>query len=346
MSDTTLVPEDTQVTEQVTEQAESTTATEQQPAAEAEQASAEQASAEQASAEDAAKAKAAAEADAVNQTNLDRFKAAVDHAVTNHVNGQLEVADLHAATTAYVNLTGGLKLRNAARDWVQTKMTECMVNGRSLKDPTEKMAKFDEASAINEVYIAIMAGPQAAPTDPRLVLAEQVAVLDIARAAVIAHTEATVEAVQGWTPIFDDDQLAEQVASLVEFLGRDPESDTPEPDLSDTAKIALGVIQGKGTKKAGKKASTGSSNKGSTATYSGPRRSILAHIAEVLPADGSWVTVQQIAKGSSAEYGDDHPSAGAINAALFKDGVAKDVTAKGIVAEFNSEGKYGARRVV
>jgi len=55
-----------------------------------------------------------------------------------------------------------------------------------------------------------------------------------------------------------------------------------------------------------------------TRTYAGPKRSIVEHIREAFAAQkkGAFLSVTEIAKFDSKEYGQAHPSSGAVNAAL------------------------------
>lgn len=63
-------------------------------------------------------------------------------------------------------------------------------------------------------------------------------------------------------------------------------------------------------------------------TYNGPRRSVAAHIESAFEdmESGDTMKIRDIARHTSDTYGDDHPSDGAVGAALFaKDGTPKTI---------------------
>jgi hypothetical protein len=67
---------------------------------------------------------------------------------------------------------------------------------------------------------------------------------------------------------------------------------------------------------------------GTNRTYTGPRRSVPAHIESAM-ADvpvGGFMKIRDIARSTTDTYGDDHPSDGAVGAALFtRDGVPRTI---------------------
>lgn len=124
---------------------------------------------------------------------------------------------------------------------------------------------------------------------------------------------------------------------LFENQGKDEADRTPEPEdmpaeILAAAKIAQGRAAGRRTQRA---ASAGTPTSAGTGGYTGERRSVSKHLAEAFANEpvGTILSIAQIAKFDSSEYGTDHPSSGAVTSALFKDngkGDPKENVADGI----------------
>ena len=114
-----------------------------------------------------------------------------------------------------------------------------------------------------------------------------------------------------------------------------------EPEVSALAKNAVKLSLGKSAK-AGSKATSGGG-----VAYVGERRNIATHIAEAFADEpvGTFLTVSEIRKFKSNEYGDNPPSAGAISARLFPGGDGDKNTVKGTQSGTNEKGIKGATKI-
>ena len=133
------------------------------------------------------------------------------------------------------------------------------------------------------------------------------------------------------------DQLQPLAAEYLEWVQNTAEDKGDEPEVNPLVKAAVKLSQGKAAKVGGK--SGGS-------TYSGERRDIAAHITEAFADQevGTFLTVAEIRKFRSNEYGDSPPSAGAISARLFPGGDGSKNTVKGTESDTNEKGIKGARK--
>jgi len=141
-----------------------------------------------------------------------------------------------------------------------------------------------------------------------------------------------------WTnrPEFDKDSAAEG------------EEDLPEPEVSSFIKTAVKLAEGKATKAVKSTRKVGSGG-GTSAPFLGERRDIAAHIASAfadLPS-GSFLTVGEIQKKKSVEYGDDTPSAGAISVRLFPTKPGAKMSVEGVTPSYSTDGKHkkGATKI-
>lgn len=85
---------------------------------------------------------------------------------------------------------------------------------------------------------------------------------------------------------------------------------------------------------------------GTGRTYTGPRRSPVAHIENAFSTveSGAFLTIAEIVAIPSEEYGDERPSSGAIAARLFpKNG--SECVIEGIEAGHNEDGRQGATKL-
>lgn len=99
--------------------------------------------------------------------------------------------------------------------------------------------------------------------------------------------------------------------------GDEPKAPDVDPIVVSAFRIARGRPTSPGRKPGSGKAA--GAPKASTAGYSGPRRSVKAHIQSAFASVpvGTFLKIAEIANHTSAEYGSDHPSSGAVSAALF-----------------------------
>lgn len=111
-----------------------------------------------------------------------------------------------------------------------------------------------------------------------------------------------------------------------------------EPKLSPYTAHAVKLASGKGPRKPGRPV-------GATSTYSGIRRDIAKHIEHAFSdkPSGTWLSINEIRSINSPEYGEVSPSGGAISARLYPKSGKN--TVDGIVAELDSNGRKGARKL-
>lgn len=202
-------------------------------------------------------------------------------------------------TAKYTAISGNRKALNAAKNAVSARMQEAVLEANLDK----ARAFLDVQKVIDSVSTAKVSAPKE-PVDPTpgfkdgyvtLMLAAQIysnnppkGVTDAA--AAISQADATL------------DELQEDVMKVVEYLsGTDENAELPE--VNPLVAAALKVAQGKAVK-VGRKPSTSTASR--AAAYSGPRRSISLHIAQVMDQhpDEDFLSVTELAKGESSGEGD------------------------------------------
>ncbi len=256
---------------------------------------------------------------------------------TEAVKAALKTADdttgtLPAEQVALVNeqyrALDGLKAKNAARDYLDEKMIEAVV---ALDAPTARG------------YSDLKAGLSAGKTAATKVSADPLAAYVARESAVrLALSLLESEAPEGAA-----DKVTETVGNLVEeakayqaWTKSEAEDKGEAPELSAITKSAFKILGGK---------AAGSGRTSTGAGGTGVRRSIGKHIAEAFAGQdaGDFLTIAEIAKFKSDEYGDSHPSQGAVSARIFPD--SGTCTVEGIEpVEANTvDGKNpkGARKV-
>lgn len=151
--------------------------------------------------------------------------------------------------------------------------------------------------------------PGRKPADNTAVFAQKSAVLDLARAlAVMPDNVDEDKAREQAEKMYQDAyEATENYIAWLQF-DKDERGEEPEvePFVKQAAKLALG------------KAARPSASRSTASSYSGPRRSVKNHIASAF-ADvpvGTFLKISEIAGHTSDEYGDDHPSSGAVTSAL------------------------------
>lgn len=93
-----------------------------------------------------------------------------------------------------------------------------------------------------------------------------------------------------------------------------------EPEVAEVIRTAAKIARGRSAGRAGKTSTPGAPKvTKSGPAYDGPKRSTRAHIESAFAnvPSGTWLKVAEICAHNSAEYGDDHPSGGAVGAALW-----------------------------
>lgn len=285
---------------------------------------------------------AAAEASEPN-TDLTEFTSAVSSAVAERdsTTGVLAEEVTTPVVRAYQSLDGA-KPKGAARKLLNEAMTEAMnegdvVRARAYMELYEKVtsAKGKRAGSATE-------RKPKEPANPTEAFVERVATLLLANELV--ENEAPENLDEDWREKVSAslEEARSQAAQFRDWFTAEvgEDEDRPEePEVSLVAKAATKLALGKAAKP-GKTVKRAGSGEG----YSGPRRDIAKHILEAFAdqPDGKFLKIAEIGKYTSSEYGDDHPSPGAISARLFPP--SGKCTIEGIVPDME-DGRKGARKV-
>lgn len=264
--------------------------------------------------------------------DLTGFKAAVETAMSeaDTSTGQLPESAFGPVNDEYRKLDGQ-KPKNAARLHLEESMLAAVGELDAVK-----------ARGYSELRGKLSAGGGAAkdkaPADPTAAFVQRVAAQRLALSLVEGSVDDKVAT--DWSEQADKQvgELAEQVASYKTWL----ETETPEgeekpsaPEVSAVVRQAFKLSSGKGS---GARVGGGSS--------SGVRRNTGKHIAEAFAEQevGAFLTIAEIAKFRSTEYGDEAPSQGAISARLFPSTTVEGVepVEKGAIDGKNPK---GARKI-
>lgn len=261
--------------------------------------------------------------------NLDAFQAAVTEALAeaDESTGQVPEASIAKVNEQYRALDGQ-KAKNAARSSLDEKMMEAV---------GQLNAQLARSYSDLKVNLSAGGGAKAekAPADPTAAYVQRAAALRLAvqivdadRPEVEGVEDKVNEAVSG---------AAEQVTAYRDWLNLEvPEGEEkPDaPEVSPVVRLAFKAASGKASGRTG------------GGTSSGVRRDIGKHIASAFAEQevGAFLTIAEIAKHKSAEYGDDVPSQGAISARLFPTTTVEGVEPieKGAIDGKNAK---GARKV-
>lgn len=302
-----------------------TTDTEAPATAEGTEGEATEATAEQdEAAKKAAEAKAAAEE---YERLFAAFKEAVEAAVrhdevdpTGHLHEALKVP----VAKAYTEMPGA-KGKNAAKAYLQEQMQQNMLEG------AEDQAKFILARSYLQLFREVPkeAGGKT-PGEPKPQVVVDPTDAFVARIAALLIAPNLTMVPEGVSADWREKsqakvkELREQVQTYRDWLtensakAEDERAAAPEVDAIVLA--AAKVASGKAAGKAPRAKAAGTTSTSTGAGYSGPRRSITEHIRQAFEGHpvGTWLSVADIAKFQSTEYGDDRPSSGAVSAGLFK----------------------------
>ena len=272
-----------------------------------------------------------------DEFDLTGFNSAVEKALAeaDTSTGDIPLASLEGVTNEYRKLDGP-KGKNAAKKAINEAMKESMnsmdiIKARAYLQISEK---------------ALSAGPGAGaerkPADPTEAFVQRVVTLNLANQLV---TDEVPEGVaEDWAQRVEDEvaKLAESAREYRTWAESDAEDKGEAPEVPAFVKNAVKLAEGK-TAKAGR--STG----GGGSTYSGERRDIGKHILSAFEGvdEGTFLTIAEIRKHRSDEYGDSEPSAGAISARLFPNGDASKCTLvkSGVQPGQNEAGRKGATKV-
>lgn len=234
--------------------------------------------------------------------DLGPFQDAANKAIesTDETTGDVSKEAIDSVNKVYRDIDG-VKGKNQARAWLDEQMKAAIVGKDIVKAKAFVLLK-DGLSAGGG------SSTPKAPADPTEAFVQRVAAQ---RLALSITTSTVPEGVnEGWDE--SADKLAGELASQVDAYRAwqdNEDEDAEAPEVSPVVRQAFRIAQGKGTG-------------GSRAASGGPRRDVEKHMQQVF-ADrepGTFLTVNEIAKEASTEYGDDRPSAGAVSARLFPKG--------------------------
>lgn len=261
------------------------------------------------------------------EADLTEFKAAATQAVSeaDESTGDLPASAIDAVNKVYREIDG-VKGKNAARSWIEAEMKAAIV-GKDIMKARAFVTLKDGLSAGSG-----SSGPKA-PADPTLAFVQKVVSLRLALDEVVGNVPEGVD--ESWTEKADElfGSLGDEVAAFRTYSQSD-DADAEQPEVSPVVRQAFKLASGRG------------GGSGSARVSGGPRRDIEKHLTQVFAEleVGAFLTVNEIAKASSTEYGDDRPSAGAVSARLFPKG-REPYEGNGIKAT-NEEGKVrGATKV-
>jgi len=261
--------------------------------------------------------------------DLTGFQSAVAEALegADTSTGDIAPAGLESVNKVYRELDG-IKSKNQARAWIDEQMKHAISEEKNIVKAKSFVMLKENLSAGSGG-----ASHPRTPADPTQAFVQRVVALRL------AYTEVTSTVPEGVSEDWKEKvaalagELAEQVDSYRTWLNDDSEErgDAPEvsPVVRQAFKLAAGKASGGGSRASG-----------------GPRRDVVKHMEQVFENldSGSFLTVNEIAKAASTEYGDDRPSAGAVSARLFPKG--KEPFKNDVIEGFAPEGKpKGARKL-
>ena len=213
----------------------------------------------------------------------------------------------------------GAKFYNKAREWVMDQVTDAVM------PPTEDMKLAKAWVKIKDSLKAATPPRAKKPADPTEQYIHQRYMLGLA--ANLIEDNLPDGLAEDWEEQFNkfDEDHAGQVETYQAWLADESDDKGGEPEVDKVVGDAFKLA----TKKI-KRSGGGGKRRPSDAA----KRSTFNHIQQVfasLPV-GKQLTVAEIANADSEEYGDDHPSPGAINQRLFKEGDKKPELPEGIEA--------------
>jgi hypothetical protein len=251
----------------------------------------------------------AAEAPAEEEVDLTAFTEAVNAAVSeaDTSTGDVPKASIDAVNKVYREVPS-LKGKNAARASLDAAMKAAISEEKNIM----------KAKAFVMIKDGLSAGSGGSstprtPADPTQAFVQKVVALQLATEEVLGNVPEGVS--EDWTEKADElrESLAADLSAYRDYVNSTDE-DAEAPEVSPVVRQVFKLVQGRST------GGGGTSNRVAGA----PRRDIEKHLAQVF-ADldaGAFLTVNEIAKAASTEYGDDRPSAGAVSARLFPKGKA------------------------
>lgn len=264
--------------------------------------------------------------------DLTAFKDAVTVALgeADKTTGEVAALAIAPVNEEYRKLEG-IKAKSEARDFLEAQMLEAVGNLDAVS-----------ARGLNDLRANLKAGsaPKApkAPTDPTEAFVERVAAINLAQALIYKSVPEGVA--EDWAAKVGDrvNELTESADSLVAYNASTAEDKGDAPEVSPIVRQAVKLASGKVSGRSG----------GNGGGAGGPRRDIGKHIASAFDSmnPGEFLTVAEICKHQSTEYGEVSPSPGAVSARLFP--TSGKLTIEGIEAvnkgEIDGKNPKGARK--
>lgn len=263
--------------------------------------------------------------------DLTAFEAAAQAAVkgSDESTGDVPTSLIDPVVQAYRALPG-VKAKNAAKRAIDEAMTSAM------DDMDIRVAKANLLLSQNLTAGSTKSSAPKAPVDPTEAFVERVAGLRLALELASSNVPEGVS--DEWQGKAEEKVAAADEQSRAFYAWSTDEAedkgDAPEVDQFVSAAVKLAL---------GKSAKVGRARAvGGTSTFQGERRNVRKHIEEVFEGvdSGTFLTVSEIRKGKSEEYGDDAPSAGAVTQALK----SANFAVEGVTPGTNDAGKLGAHK--
>jgi hypothetical protein len=262
------------------------------------------------------------------EADLSDFQAAVSAAVEQRDEQTGELTDelLKPVVDAFRGLSG-IKQYNKARSWVEDQMTEAVTEHEDVH--------------LARTYVSVRnALTTAAPKRERQPADPTEAFVQVhyqLQEALRLHESFAPEGLaEDWPARVTEfaEKHADEVAQYDEWQRSTDENKGDAPEVHSAVRQAFKLA----TKKTPKRASG--------KTFDGPKRDTKIHVEQVFADQpvGTFMSVSQIAKADSEQYGSDHPSAGAINQRLFPKGEKAPDLPEGIEADADNKPR-GARKV-
>jgi hypothetical protein len=260
--------------------------------------------------------------------------------------GDLTAESVDAVKAAYKALPNAAT-KTKARNWLEEGMKTALTEGLDAVKARAFMVLGGEVKSAGGHRDSVIK----APVDPTEEHVARITAMYLAISMVpVAEGVADDWSAQVSTKA---NELGEQVNTYREYLNAldvhnantdENKGDGPaEPEVdsivANAAKLARGRQIGR-TRKAPSGAKGDSTPR--VGSYNGPRRNVRTHIAQVfenVPV-GTFLKIGEIANATSTEYGDDHPSSGAVTAAFN----SSNFNVAGVEAATNG-GIKGARKV-
>lgn len=251
---------------------------------------------------------------ATEEVDFTEFSAAAEAAVAqrDEATGELPLVAIEPVVVLYRALPT-VKAKNAAKKILEAGVKAGMdalniQQARAWMQLNDSMTSAKPEKAAKE-------SAEKTPVDPSLAYVDRLASIRLALDLALGNAPEGVDAdaaVEKVKALVGD--TSGQAATYLAWLTNEAEDKGDEPDVSQVAKAAARLSLGKG---GGLKAPKSSG--GDRKVFEGERRDIGKHIAEAFAGveSGTFLKISEIRSFKSEEYGDDAPSAGAINNRLF-----------------------------